>query len=412
MIRSVSRLLAAALLLLFAIPACAPVKSGPPVSLPRPTNTLAPARPWNEPTATPDQPHPIVPVVPIAATAVPTPATVIAPPLVSFDMITGQVGWGLTSQRILRTTSGGESWLDVTPAGGLGPEASLSGFFLDTANAWVLVPSPLGFDSGRLLHTGDAGQTWHESETPFSSATLSFSDPQYGWALNASDCTAEACPGNLLATTDGGQTWETIAVITGAAPGSLPLRGTKNGLAFQAPLVGWIGGAQPEEGYAWLFATQDGGRTWQHQELPLSATAGLLSIDPPRFFGSQAVLPVESYGISSSLTFYVSADGGLTWAATTPVETNGLYAIASPQDFFIWNGSVLHASPDGGQTWTIVSPNINLSDLLVQLDFVDSTTGWALAFDAEGQSNLYRTTDGGVTWTRLAGPVTPSPSGS
>jgi hypothetical protein len=35
------------------------------------------------------------------------------------------------------------------------------------------------------------------------------------------------------------------------------------------------------------------------------------------------------------------------------------------------------------------------------MQFINATTGWAHTADANGQNMLYKTTDGGTTWTVL-----------
>jgi photosystem II stability/assembly factor-like uncharacterized protein len=71
-------------------------------------------------------------------------------------------------------------------------------------------------------------------------------------------------------------------------------------------------------------------------------------------------------------------------------------------DFFVWvGGTTLNVSHDSGSTWSVVSPNIDVRDTLASFQFVDANTGWALTVDASNHHSLYKTTDGGATWTAL-----------
>ena len=73
----------------------------------------------------------------------------------------------------------------------------------------------------------------------------------------------------------------------------------------------------------------------------------------------------------------------------------------SATEGIIWNGSQFYVTRDAAQTWTTVSPDVVFGDMFAGMDFVSPTTGWVLTYDVSGQRGLYRTTDGGATWTPL-----------
>ncbi|RPJ19384.1 MAG: hypothetical protein EHM33_30355 [Chloroflexi bacterium] len=52
-----------------------------------------------------------------------------------------------------------------------------------------------------------------------------------------------------------------------------------------------------------------------------------------------------------------------------------------------------------------MTPNINFGDGVRTLDFVSTTTGWIYDTDSAGHAALYRTVDGGRTWTLLFGSI-------
>ena len=83
--------------------------------------------------------------------------------------------------------------------------------------------------------------------------------------------------------------------------------------------------------------------------------------------------------------------------ATTTLQASGMVSIPSATDVIVWDGAMLHYSLDAGQTWQERTPNLDLSQSLIALQFVDRNTGWALSQEASG-TRLYRTTDGGATW--------------
>jgi photosystem II stability/assembly factor-like uncharacterized protein len=382
-------------------------------------NTVAPTA--TQPPAA-DSPVPAIPTETVAppeptqttspqATQMPSPQDTQAPPaepqalpaprLVRLAMIDEQNGWALGEGQVLRTVDGGASWMEASPPGAAGTIAG--SFFLDTATGWALYPDPADFNRGTLYLTMDGGQSWESTAAPFGGGFLQFLDAESGWALFVAGAAAGSAPADIFHTQDGGRTWTKVYGIDPFQedPDGLPFSGMKSGLAFVDEMKGWVTGSVPMEGYAWLFMTEDSGQTWQQQLLapPGGYTNAMLSIEPPRFFSPQAgLLPVLLSAETPALVFYSTQDGGATWTATTPVEGGGQYDFISTQLGWVWNELGLFATQDGGQTWNARETNVDLSETLAQFDFVSSTTGWALAMDAEGNTQLYKTVDGGSSW--------------
>ena len=337
--------------------------------------------------------------------------------LTYIDMIDGVTGWGYGDQYVGYTQDGGQSWANVTPGGGFPASTSLSGAFLDALHGWVLAPSA-DYSSGTIYRTQDAGRTWQSAPVPFAGATFDFLDATLGWAMVGTGAGAGSSAVDIYQTADGGSNWSRLYSLDPSqsdAPGGLPFAGSKNGIGFATSTRGWVGGAEPMDSYVWLFVTQDGGRTWQHQDLALPAgfENAMTSVDAPIFANTlEGVLPVQLFmGDLVATVFYRTSDGGLTWQATRPVTLIGQFSVSSMSDFWVWDGKTLVASYDGGQTWQSIPANINLADALSQLDFVAPAQGWALGMDANSASTLYQTVDGGYTWTPPGGqPLAAAPS--
>jgi photosystem II stability/assembly factor-like uncharacterized protein len=121
---------------------------------------------------------------------------------------------------------------------------------------------------------------------------------------------------------------------------------------------------------------------------------------PPVFFDPKTgLLPTMAGSEGSATLFLKTQDSGATWTPGAPVAGSGHYSIASLNDVFVWFGGELSVSHDSGQTWTNLTPIPDLSANLTQFQFVDAQTGWAITSDANGRTSLYKTTDGGQTWS-------------
>jgi hypothetical protein len=113
------------------------------------------------------------------------------------------------------------------------------------------------------------------------------------------------------------------------------------------------------------------------------------------------------------LYIYVTHDGGTTWTRSTTFARQGWNAdFVSVNDGFTWNaGGYLQVTHNAGGSWSQVTSNVNFGDNIPSLDFVSTTTGWAILNDFNtGETTLYRTTDGGKTWTLLSPNQQPVPT--
>jgi photosystem II stability/assembly factor-like uncharacterized protein len=359
------------------------------------TNTPAP------PTDTP---------VPGPVTATPTSggSVISAPELTRIDMLDTNNGWALADHYVLRSADGGATWNDVTPAGITDVGYSADGFFMDAGNAWVLIGTPADPHSGTLYHTTDGGANWSSAAVPFASANLQFLDSSNGFALAALGAGAGSEAVAVYQTADGGATWTQNYINDPTVPGagdSLPLGGQKAGMTFVDTQHGWVSGAEPIDDFVYFYVTQDGGHSWAQQNVVLPPLGPGLQIgaQQPLFFGTQiGVLPtIVLNGSQTLFMFFKTQDGGTTWMPTSTLIGSGRYMVLSANDAWVWTGSGLSVTHDGMITWTSLTPNVDLANSLSQLDFVDTLTGWALANASGSHNALYKTTDGGTTWTAI-----------
>ena len=345
--------------------------------------------------------------VPVNTATVPALPVMAAPQIIALQMLGVEDGWAISETGVLRTADGGVTWYNATP-----PGVSAVGFaagyqFVDALHAWVVI-SDMGAGTGTLYHTMDGGSTWSTTTTPFAGTSLRFVDENTGWVLVGLDAAMSHESVAIFRTMDGGASWSQVFINDPGATGatdSLPLVGDKNGIAAISANTAWVTGATPASDEIYIYISQDGGVTWTKQALgmPSDYAGGMTNTYLPTFFGnSTGVLPVGLYSNTSGTVFFNSADGGLTWTASTPVALSGKNSVATPNDLFVWDGGpALYASHDAGVTWATVAPNINIADTLMGFQFVDASNGWAVTGDASSHYSLYKTTDGGATWTPL-----------
>src|SRR5262249_55805194 len=125
--------------------------------------------------------------------------------------------------------------------------------------------------TGVILRTTDGGQSWTEKliELPgFQIPTLNaihFISPDVGWAVGADS----GQTGIIIGTTDGGSSWSATR---------LPHKEIPTTVFFVDANNGFIGGATPPPGEdegaggpSAILASNDGGQTWQpHYNIPIS----------------------------------------------------------------------------------------------------------------------------------------------
>ena len=231
----------------------------------------------------------------------------------------------------------------------------------------------------------------------------------------------------LARTVDGGSSWQRISVPTdhlsalrfidanvGWAVGSIP-RNVPQVACAQAPE------AQSSPCYGVVLHTVDGGRTWQ---TALSVVDDGINGEPVRQI--EAIDGQTAWALTLACTPTPSAntilncptdvrrttDGGRTW--TTPAHGDIVairFATASRGWLAVVDASgrfEVRFTNDGGSTW---STGMQTSSGIVGLDAASTQTAWAMTRDGGYCSattctkyELFRTQNGGLTWTSLGNP--------
>ncbi len=334
---------------------------------------------------------------------------------------------------IVRSTDGGESFVQVTS--GVGNGIDLWGLkMINDTLGWIC-----GLNN-TLLKTIDGGLNWQIINTGFIGFdywTLNFLNETIGYI---------ACGnGNILKTTDGGESWQLINVgeniqlytITVFDSLNFLAAGQKNGtlgrVAYTSDggnsfgysnagyLVESISFANDTLGYAVgsehvLYRTINKGRNWEfinfsevgefcikflNDSIAYQAGRGLKinkttdtgydwfkSILNDNF--TDVYFYSETTGFVLSGSLYKTTTGGLSWLKIENAPGGNTLLFLDSLTGFIGGSQTLFKTTDGGVNWY----NVNgVPGGVGKIFFINSVTGWA----ASGR-NIINTTDGGENW--------------
>jgi photosystem II stability/assembly factor-like uncharacterized protein len=339
-----------------------------------------------------------------------------SPQLAAVDFVTPDTGWVVVEHEahafaLLHTSDAGETWhrqLDGA-AGTIGEYLR----FFDSAKGVLVLLGP----QAMLYQTGDGGRTWNWHRlTEYGGYIWSadFVDANHGWLLAQDPTVGET----LRRTEDGGRTWSSL--------GSPVLYSDwAYRVLFSSPTVGWLY-SQSTAPYA--YKSRDGGSSWSRVPLPEppggwpAAQGGAISTG--EFF--VAAQPTEGEGVLATVVAIApprgrSPAGGVlvgypplrvgTWDGGRPVTY--VYADVSPYRYssveHVNAGSYVDSLPttqtqlssvDGGISWdAIVTPSSTGS-----VGYVDAYNWWWIGSGAQST-----TSDAGKSWSRIRAVGVPQP---
>ena len=179
-----------------------------------------------------------------------------------------------------------------------------------------------------------------------------------------------------------GQSTGPSKVDTGSVPGARPRAATPDP---SAPAVSTIGLADPEVVWAssgtGLFVSTDDGTSWR-------------TVTPPNLADQDVagrMTGVDAVGTSNLWVVLEDVIGLVPFSQSTDGSDRG---------------EGIDRSTDGGRTWTFTPlPNCLQRCGPIQLSFVDAEHGFAtVSSSSGGEPELFVTHDGGVTWSRASAP--------
>ncbi|MFO0846032.1 MAG: YCF48-related protein [Gemmataceae bacterium] len=299
-----------------------------------------------------------------------------------------------------------------------GDAALRSVHFVEDRQGWAVG------DDGVIWHTIDGGKNWERQPSGVRASLrgVHFVDPFTGWVAGREELPGGGSAGVVLYTRDGGETWRRILV--NSLPGLHLVK-------FVDAKTGYLAGDGSESFPSGVFATTDGGKTWQPVSGPRSpswraadfnAEGGALggawnrlatvrraqvhSIDMDAL-GGRALCGLQLRGGDAiavgqgGLVLQSKKTRGSTWDYAKIDLPPGVreqwdfHAVHGVGDH-VWvvgrPGSVALHSPDSGKTWEVVRLGQNMP--LHAVYFRDERNGWAVG----ELGTVVATADGGKSW--------------
>jgi len=286
---------------------------------------------------------------------------------------------------VARTTDGGATWANLSlEQSGFKPELLNSIHFIDKDRGWVA-----GLEFGGkpiVLRTVDGGASWTGARVDAKQApvTIFFTDEKNGWmggATPLSEDEPEGGPSSLLATTDGGATWQQQRRL------SISL----SDIFFIDKLSGWATGHKGA-----IYHTSDGGRTWDSQKSELELPEGLAGtqgrggkkykIRGIHFINGQNGFAAATADEDESGILIATNDGGAVWRTMWIVGDSGVFdaVLVSPNEGWACtkNGRYLYHTVDGGQSWLSEPIDFDQEVPIYRLAAADPEHVWAVGAGA------------------------------
>ena len=172
-----------------------------------------------------------------------------------------------------------------------------------------------------------------------------------------------------------------------------------------------------------VYKSTDAGKTWAHVGLPDSSQIGRISIHPTNPDVAYVAAVGHPYGPNAERGVFRTKDGGKSWQKVLFVndKTGAADIVMDPSNAQIlyattwqilrtpWNitstgpGGGLYKTTDGGDTWSRLTtglPAVNLGKIGVTVSPVNPQRVWATV-EADDRGGVYRSDDGGRTWLLL-----------
>ena len=291
------------------------------------------------------------------------------------DLVDQNTAYSCGFGEVRKTTDGGLNWASQ-PISLFGNFVGID--FVSATTGWVVGAE------GSVYRTTNGGASWvrqrHDTDKFYTG--VSFVDASQGWVCGNS---------TILHTTDGGSTWVTQSLPTGADATEIRFVDAHNG---------WAAGELRT-----ILHTTNGGQTWVLQ-------LGGGFVDPGNrypFYGLDAVIPTSAVAVGGGNSIYVTTNSGALWANRGSGSGTIPFRMARTDAKHLWaansNSEVLFTT-NGGKRWdrSIIQVSIgcDICSNTADIAFLNNSEGWAVINgDFTTSSWVWHSLDGGKTWQTL-----------
>jgi photosystem II stability/assembly factor-like uncharacterized protein len=232
--------------------------------------------------------------------------------------------------------------------------------------------------------------------------------------------------GGVWKTRDGGLNWRNVSdgfFDTGSVGAVAVSRSSPNVVYVGMGEACIRGNASHGDG---VYRTDDGGRTWTHLGLEETLQIGRVVVHPTDPDIAFVAALGDAWAPSDERGVFRTRDGGASWEKVLyrdedtgaidlvldPSDPNTIYASFLELRRFPWGfrsagpGTGLFKSTDGGDTWTELTDNPGLPEGIkgrigIAVSPANPDRIWAIVDATLGEKGLFRSDDAGDTWTRV-----------
>lgn len=275
-----------------------------------------------------------------------------------------------SENRIYSTADGGTTWITKT-------------FNISLANIVYFTDKNTGFvgtTNGSIFKTTDGGNSWSQkissNNSPSDYFTMYFYNTQIGYAVQGH--------GHVMKTVNAGETW--IEVSTPSED--------IFAIQFLSENIGYAVG-----NLGVVYKTIDGGITWQTRLFQNGYVYGTA------MFGLHFFNEEKGFIVGSAGRILRTDNGGFIWTQYAPFYANVNSLEITENNIFAKVGLDIFKTADYGENWSKLSRPDDLLPTSVQpysrnVKFITDNIGYIIGGKDNSDSNLYKTTDGGISWNK------------
>ena len=201
-------------------------------------------------------------------------------------------------------------------------------------------------------------------------------------------------------------------------------------VAPSQPTTVWVGTgeANTRQSSSWgdgIYKSTDAGKTWTNMGLKDTRAIARIVVDPANPDIVYVAAQGHLFGPNAERGVYKSTDGGKTWTKSLYVDENTgatdlVIDPANPQTLYVamyqhmrrtWGyngggpGSNIYKTTDGGATWTKLTSGLPAGDkgrIALSLYVADPRYVYATVEAKAGEAGIYRTSDAGANWEKIS----------